>query len=151
MPPKPSKTGEKSEAEAAVSKADLVATLADHRAVLVSELKNSCKEINKKLDGLQQTVNTNDNGLTSLEENAETVHQHLDKVEALYDTTRADNQKLRAKLTHLEGRNRRTNVRLVGLPEGIEGPRPTNFFPQMLQEVFGREFFPSAPELEGPS
>ena len=52
------------------------------------------------------------------------------------------------KLIDLESRSRRHNIRLVGLPEDIEGPQPTAFFSQLLLEVFGEQTLTSAPELE---
>lgn len=149
MPPKPAKSQEKSEADAAaVSKPELISILSDHRSALLTDLKSSFKELSEKLDGLQETVNSHDNRLTSLEENAESLHQRLEEVEASCDTLKSDNQRLKAKLTDLEGRNRRCNARLVGLPEGIEGPQPTKFFSLLLKEVLGEDVFASAPELD---
>lgn len=92
------------------------------------------KELNEKMDGLQATVTGHHNRLTSLEENAETLHQRLER-EASCGLLKADNQRLQAKLTDLEGRSRRSNVWLIGLPEGIEGPQPTKFFSQLLKEA----------------
>ncbi len=95
MPPKPAKSQEKSEADAAaVSKSELIAILSDHRSTLLTELKISFNELNEKLDGLQETVNSHDNRLTSLEENAESLHRRLEKVEAFCDTVQSDNRKL---------------------------------------------------------
>lgn len=42
----------------------------------------------------------------------------------------------------------RQNVRIVGLPESVEGARPTAFFSQLLVEVFGDQVLPSPPELD---
>ncbi|KAK7880391.1 hypothetical protein WMY93_032981 [Mugilogobius chulae] len=60
----------------------------------------------------------------------------------------ASNDKLKAKIVDTEGRHRRSNARLVGLPEGIEGTQPSKFFAQLLQDVFGPDIFPSPPELD---
>ena len=38
----------------------------------------------------------------------------------------------------MESRMRRNNS-LLGIPEGVEGPRPTEFIPQLLQELLGLE------------
>lgn len=40
------------------------------------------------------------------------------------------------------------NIRIVGLPESIEGPRPTVFFAELLVELLGNETLPSPPELD---
>ena len=55
MPPKPSKIGEKAESEATIGRADLIASLAEHRSALLSELKTLLKEVNDKLDVIQAT------------------------------------------------------------------------------------------------
>ncbi|CAL1602877.1 unnamed protein product [Knipowitschia caucasica] len=151
--PKSHRAGEKSEsAEAAsitaVSKEDLLAALAEHKNSLLADLNTSLNRIDGKLDCLQQSVDSHDSRLTSLEDNAESVDGRLEKLEACYLKVLTENEKLRTKVTDLEGRSRRSNVRLVGLPESIEGVQPTNFFAQLLQEVFGRDLFPSLPELD---
>ncbi|MEQ2175246.1 hypothetical protein GOODEAATRI_016162 [Goodea atripinnis] len=128
MPPRPSKTGEKAESEATITKADLIASLAELRSELISELKTSFKEVNDKLDRIQETVNSHDQHLTSLEENGESFHHCLEKVEDSHKRLHAENEKIRARLTELEGRGRRSNIRLIGIPEGIEGPQPILFF-----------------------
>ena len=42
-----------------------------------------------------------------------------------------------AKVPDLESRSRRKNIRIVGLPESIEGSHPSTFFPNLLMEVLG--------------
>lgn len=41
------------------------------------------------------------------------------------------------KLTNLQSRSCWNNIRIVGLPKGIESPQPTVVFSQLLLEVFG--------------
>lgn len=48
----------------------------------------------------------------------------------------------------MEGRSRRNNIRIIGLPESVEGPRPTAFFSEMLSEIMGEQILPSPPELD---
>lgn len=45
------------------------------------------------------------------------------------------------KTDDIENRLRRNNVRIVGLPEKVEGRDPTVFVGGWLQEVFGKEAF----------
>lgn len=104
--------------------------------------------MNGKLDGLQKTVNSHGERLDSLEDNAESLHQRLATMESCYERLQADSIKLTVKLTELEGRHRRCNIRLIGLPEGIEGPQPSKFFSQLIQDVFGQDTFPSPLELD---
>ncbi|KAL3973665.1 KRAB domain-containing zinc finger protein [Sarotherodon galilaeus] len=155
MSPKPAKSnGKTTECAAAsvpanVSKADITALLAEHRSALLVELKVSFfDDVNKKLDGLQKVSDNHGERLESFEESAETLDQRLAKVEDTCETLRVANEKLKAKLSDMESRNRRCNACLIGLEEGIEGPQPSKFFSQLLQDVFGRDIFPSPPELD---
>ncbi|ROL45728.1 LINE-1 retrotransposable element ORF1 protein [Anabarilius grahami] len=69
-------------ASAAISRADITALLAEHRTALVAELKATFfDEVNGKLDGLQKASDSHDERLTSLEDDAETLHQHLAKLD----------------------------------------------------------------------
>ncbi|KAI4790022.1 hypothetical protein KUCAC02_034878 [Chaenocephalus aceratus] len=52
------------------------------------------------------------------------------------------------KVTDLESRSRRNNIRIVGLPESIEGPPPSTFFPKLLMEVLGKGVLDSSPECD---
>lgn len=58
------------------------------------------------------------------------------------------NAKLLAKVVDLESRSRRNNIRIIGLPESIEGPRPSVFFSELLSEVFGNGVLESPPECD---
>lgn len=46
---------------------------------------------------------------------------------------------LLAKTDDLENRSRRNNVRIVGVPEKVEGPNPAEYFESWLLNVFGKE------------
>lgn len=56
--------------------------------------------------------------------------------------------RLKAKTTDLESRSRRNNIRIIGLPESVEGLRPTVFFSELLLEIMGEEVLTSPPELD---
>lgn len=128
----------------------MLALLAEHRAALVAEMKTTFfDEVNGKLDGLQKASDSHDERPTSLEDNAKTLHQRLAEVEANCVTLQACNEKLKAKLTDMEGRKRRNNVRIVGLPEGIEGPQPSKFFFLAVTGGLWARYFP-VPARIGP-
>ncbi|KAJ4944614.1 hypothetical protein JOQ06_013157, partial [Pogonophryne albipinna] len=61
---------------------------------------------------------------------------------------KGDNETLKTKVADLEGRSRRQNLRIIGLPESIEGPRPSAFFSQLLVDIVGTEILASPPELD---
>lgn len=131
-----------------ISKEDLLGALAEHKTALLADIHASFNRIDGKLDALQQSLDSHDTRLTSLEDHTGSLDDRLGRLEASCLKLQADNDKLRAKVTDLEGRNRRSNLRLVGVPESLEGPQPSKFFAQMLQDVFGRELLPSLPELD---
>lgn len=74
--------------------------------------------------------------------------EDIQAIQAELATVTEGNNKLKTKLIDLESRSRRNNVRLVGLPEGIEGSHPTTFFSQLFLDVFGEETLGKAPELD---
>lgn len=41
------------------------------------------------------------------------------------------------KYEDLEGRCRRNNIHVIGVPEGLKGPRATDFIAQLLQDLLG--------------
>ena len=58
------------------------------------------------------------------------------------------NNKLLAKTSDFESRSRMNNIRIIGLPESIEGPAPTMFFSKLLVDLLGEEILESPPELD---
>ncbi|KAI4787850.1 hypothetical protein KUCAC02_036214, partial [Chaenocephalus aceratus] len=84
----------------------------------------------------------------SLEANANEVDQRLQQLENACSALKGDNETLNTKVADLEGRSRRQNLRIIGLPESIEGPRPSAFFSQLLVDILGTEILASPPELD---
>ncbi|XP_072358410.1 uncharacterized protein [Scyliorhinus torazame] len=86
-----------------------------------------------------------------MKEVEEAVSQHIDQLTSMGDELRRVvevNRGLRAKLEDLENRSRRHNLRIVGFPEGTEGPRPTEYFAKTLAELMGEGENPSRYELD---
>ncbi|CAM4609735.1 unnamed protein product [Leuciscus chuanchicus] len=53
---------------------------------------------------------------------------------------------LKSKLNDLEGRSRRNNIRIVGIPEGAEKGRPTEFVAELIKQLF--EDFSDPPVID---
>lgn len=100
------------------------------------------------MENINSTVAAHDQRISCLESGLAEVTQHLEHLETACAGLTKENEWLRSKMSDLEGRSRRQNIRIVGLPESIEGPRPTNFFSEMLAEVFGDQILASPPELD---
>ncbi|KAL0172946.1 hypothetical protein M9458_033257, partial [Cirrhinus mrigala] len=69
----------------------------------------------------------------------EDLSQRVSELENVCSSLRENNSKLTTKMVDLEGRNRRQNLRILGLAEATEGGRPMEFFTDLLCEVFGKE------------
>lgn len=134
--------------EASLTATHLSALLEQHRAALTADFKSSFANLDTKLDQIQATVSGQGQRITDLESNAEEVNQRLELLEAMCTSLQGDNVQLKAKLSDLEGRSRRQNIRIVGLPESVEGNRPTAFFSQLLFDLFGEKTLSSIPELD---
>ncbi len=131
-----------------VTLAEISALHEELRASLAADFKDSFESLDTKLDNIHSTVAAQDQRIGSLESRLTEVDQRLDYLEVACSGLRKDNEWLRAKASDLEGRSRWQNVRIMGLPESIEGPRPTIFFSQFLVEVFGHQILSSPPELD---
>ena len=139
-----------SSSSASIIMPELSTLLEEHRKALSADFKSSFEALTTTLDGLHSTVTDHGQRISSLEENANEVDLCLQQLETACSTPtlQHDNESLKAKLADLEGRSRRQNIRIIGLPESLEGSIPTTFFSQLLVDVFGMEVLSSPPELD---
>lgn len=141
-----------SETLASVATDDNMAAIAklleEHKSALSAEFKSAITPLEAKLDYVQTTVADHGNRITLLEANADEFSDKLQALEAKCVAMEDNYAKLKAKTIDLESRCRRNNIRIVGLPESIEGTQPTTFFSGLLKEVLGEEVLPKAPELD---
>ena len=139
-----------SSSSANITMPELSALLEEHRKALSADFKSSFEALTSSLEGLHSTVMDHGQWISSLGENANEVDLCLQQIETACSTPtlQHDNESLKAKLADLEGRSRHQNIRIIGLPESLEGSRPTAFFSQLLVDVFGMEVLSSPPEPE---
>ncbi|KAF3848746.1 hypothetical protein F7725_015243 [Dissostichus mawsoni] len=137
-----------SSSSASVTLAELSSLLAEQRKAISADFKSSFEALTTTLDGLNSTVAGHGERIGSLEDNSNEVDRRLQHLENACSTLQQDNVLLKTKLADLERRSRRQNIRIIGLPESLEGPRPTAFFSQLLVDVFGKEVLSSPPELD---
>ncbi|KAL6461050.1 hypothetical protein MHYP_G00310160 [Metynnis hypsauchen] len=142
------KSDAKEEASNDLNMASLVSLLEEHKKSLSAEFRSSISILETKLDSIHTTVSEYNQKIISLESNASLLDERVLALEAICCTLKETNDKLSARVIDLESRSRRNNIRIVGLTESIEGPRPTAFFSELLAEVFGEEILPSPPELD---
>lgn len=118
----------------------LTSLLEDHRNAI-------CAAMETRFDQLQSTLTDLSHRTTTLESGLDVASDRIQALEDQCASLKETCAKLQAKTTDLESRSRRNNIRIIGLPEEIEGQRPTTFFAELLFEVFG-DAFPSPPEVD---
>lgn len=118
------------------------------RVAISTDFKSAMSSLESKLDTIRAKVDDHDKRVISLESNANETSDQIRALEANCLAMSGDIAKLQAKILDLEGRSRRNNIRIFGLPESIEGTRPTDFFAELLVEVLGKGVLASAPELD---
>ncbi|KAK7925845.1 hypothetical protein WMY93_008155 [Mugilogobius chulae] len=136
MPKIPKKDEQEKEDSASVSAFTAVLTtkLAETKSELLAEIKDTYAKYEARLVTVQATVDDHAERLDHLERSANATTTEIAEIQATLADVAADNARLKARLLDLEGRNRRNNVRIVGLPESIEDASPTAFFSQLLVE-----------------
>ena len=135
-------------ASSSISMAEISALLEEHRSALAADFKSSFESLSSKFDTLHAKVIDHGQRISSLEDTATDTDHRILQLEAACSAMQSANETLKAKVADLEGRSRRQNVRIIGLPENIEGTRPSAFFSQLLLDVFGSEVLGSLPELD---
>jgi len=75
-------------------------------------------------------------------EEAAKVHEaRIESLEKLCAHLESECEKLKEKSCDLESRSRRQNVRIIGIKEGAENGKPTEFVTNLLAQVLGEENF----------
>ena len=122
--------------------------LEEHRASIATDFKATFATLESRLDKIQTKITDHGQRMDSLESHTEVQDQRIQALEERCVALVNSNTKLTAKTIDLESRSRRNNIRIIGLPESIEGPRPTSFFADLLAEVLGDQILQSPPELD---
>lgn len=148
MAAKGDKSSKKEDTSASLTLAAITELLEEHRAALATEFKTSFSQLDSKLDQTRLAVEDHGQRVSSLELATEDLSQRVVDLEGICSTLRDDNTQLKAKVTDLESRSRRQNIRILGLLESIESGSPTEFFSKLLCEIFGNNTLPSPPEID---
>ena len=106
---------------------------------LRAEITAVKEELKNSLSGLQATVDKHSATIQELECFATTHSDTVASMESKLSELSAEVCALKTKCNDLEGRQRRHNLRIIGIPEGDEGPRPTEFMTNLLQDLLGLE------------
>ena len=111
---------EASSSSASVTFADLSSLLDEQRKEISADFKSSFEALTTTLDSLHSTATEHGQRIGSLEDNSNEVDIRLQLLETACSTLQQDNALLKTKVADLEGRSRRQNIRIIGLPESLE-------------------------------
>lgn len=122
---------------------------------IMEAIKTMNSSMNEKFDSLESTLSQT---LVSLSEVTSRVTE-LEKANADYEGRISELEahcrdwfetckSLSSKLDDLEGRSRRQNIRIIGLPEKVEEGRPTQFVADFLVKILGSCNFPKSLKID---
>lgn len=100
------------------------------------------KEITAALGPLESKITAQSQTIANLEEAANSHDEQLTSLNATVAVLESRVESLSQKCEDLEGRSRLNNIRLVGVPEGAEGSRPTEFIAKLIQNLLGLDSEP---------
>lgn len=109
-------------AHAEFNMAALTSLLEEHREALSTEFKAALISLETKLDSVQTVMLDQGTRITSLESNVDLLSERILLLEVTCSELTERYAKLKAKTSDLEGRSRRNNIRIIGVPESVEGP-----------------------------
>ena len=136
-----------------ISMPQLVAELVKQRAGLKNDvsglIQESLKPLQTAMDALRDTVGSFQARLAATESIAGENFERLTTAEATIQSLQTQNQTLWDRVNEMENRSRRSNLRIVNIPEGSEnGKDLVKFISELLAVGMGPDVFTSPPELE---
>ena len=136
-----------------ISMPQLVAELAKQRAGLKNDvsglIQESLKPLQTAMDALRDTVGSFQARLAATESIAGENFERLTTAEATIQSLQTQNQTLWDRVDDMENRSRRSDLRIVNIPEGSEnGKDQVKFISELLAVGMGPDVFTSPPELE---
>ncbi|XP_048086705.1 uncharacterized protein LOC125286061 [Alosa alosa] len=109
---------------------------------LRGELATTKKEIQTSITALEGNTSSHEKTIKDLERSASLQSDDITALQSQVTRLNSEVDKLVTKCEDLEGRSRRHNIRIIGIPEGAEGSAPHDFVADLLQEVLSLEAKP---------
>ncbi|KAK5936002.1 hypothetical protein CgunFtcFv8_021308 [Champsocephalus gunnari] len=120
--------------EMAQNKKEICATI-DSRIETVTENLKKEFSIMKGDAAIKATMLAHTEAIKEVEGAATQHSDDITRLQTEVARLTADTAKLSDKCEDLEGRSRRNNIRMIGVPEGKEGTRPREFISQLLTDL----------------
>lgn len=110
-------------------------------SVIKDELETALSPVNTTLEQVKAYYESHEERIRGVENNLSEYSDRLVSAESAIAALQDENSSLKKKLDDLENRSRRSNLRVVGIPENLEGSDPVKFMTEFFLEVLGAEFF----------
>ena len=117
-------------------------TRADMEKLLLGMEERRISKISIQLSADRATIDRHDETIQQMETSLNDMQTRLMKVESTCEAITRENEALKLKTDDLENKSRRNNLRITGISERAEGPRPTTFIEDCLKEIFGPDALP---------
>lgn len=122
----------------------IMEAIANSEQKILARIDSSTKDLNEKIGSIKSDLAGQEARLQDVETGLNEYSDRTVTVESDVSQLKLQVAKLTQKLDELEGRQRRSNARIVGVKEGYENNgRPTDVFAAMLKELFGLSFVPT--------
>ena len=111
--------------------------LESFREQVGSDLRGMREEMQGQVDGLALEVGAAEERVSEMEERIQRLEEGEQDVMAELTRLGEENESLRAKVTDVEARSRRSNLRCFGVREGAEGENVAEFMTELIKGEFG--------------
>ena len=156
MPPKPAKQQNgrgNSDSPVSVSKetdanANNMEALANAVTAVQTSIDSFREENRASIASLHSILSVYGQQITDVEDGMNEFDKRLSSVETSQTSLAKENHALKEKVAYLENYTRRQNIRIVGIPENAEGPRPSEFITSLLIDVLGENSFEKLPSVD---
>ncbi|KAF7661707.1 hypothetical protein LDENG_00255570 [Lucifuga dentata] len=122
--------------------------LTDLTVTVTSLLDNALKPVSESLELIKQNIAAHANSIKAFETDLPARSDKVTQLETNYNELLSKCDMLTSKLDELENRSRRSNLRVLGVPEKMEGADPVEFMTQRFREICGSDTFPHPPLLD---
>lgn len=116
-------------------------------ATVIELIETFRSESRASMDTLQSSLDSFGSRLTEAETALQLCDDRITALESKCAALESSNKKLVAKTEDLESRSRRQNLRVLGIPEKMEGPQVTSFMTKFFTEVVNIDLPPDGPEM----
>lgn len=93
--------------------------------------------LGSSLQSVQTSLAEHTTRIIDLKGKASDHETRITTLEGQYEELLTANKAMKLKLIHLEGRSRRSNIKITGLEEKIKKGRPTQFMAELIPKLLG--------------